>query len=134
MYGSLDRRLGWCPVIVAERLVELSDPSGTAKPAVDSGVKSNFTERRRSKRPKKDVETTEFIGAARRFIRAAGRRVGECDEHELAALLGLRDDLDAAIAEAVAGQRAYGKSWADIARGTGASREAAFQKWGRVNV
>lgn len=97
----------------------------------DSRVKSDFTEKRRAKRPKKDVETTEFLGAARRFIRAAGRRVGECDEYELAALLDLRTDLDAAIADAVAGQRAYGKSWADIARGTGASREAAFQKWGK---
>ena len=119
-------------MIAAERPVELNDPSVSASPEADSRVKSNFTERRRSKRAKKDVETTEFIGAARRFIRAAGRRVGECDEHELAALLGLRDDLDVAIAEAIAGQRAYGKSWAAIARGTGASREAAYQKWGKL--
>lgn len=73
----------------------------------------------------------DYLGAARRFIRAAGRRVGECDEHELAELIALGDALDAAIAEAVAGQRSHGKSWAAIARGTGATREAAYQKWGR---
>lgn len=73
----------------------------------------------------------DYLGAARRFIRAAGRRVGECDEAELAALLDLQTALDEALADAVAGQRTYGKSWAGIARGTGTSREAAFQRWGR---
>lgn len=106
-------------------------PTGAPLGGVDSGVKAAFTAPRRSKRPRKDVETTEFLGAARRFIRAAGRRVGECDEHELAALLALQGDLDAAIAAAVAGQRSYGKSWAGIARGTGTTREAAYQRWGK---
>jgi hypothetical protein len=94
-------------------------------------VKAAFTPRRRSKRVRRDVETMDYLGAARRFIRAAGRRVGDCDEPELAALLALRADLDAAIADAVAGQRAHGKSWASIALGTGTTREAAFQRWGR---
>lgn len=98
----------------------------------DSGVKATSTRGRRSKRPRKDVETMDYLGAARRFIRAAGRRVGECDEAELAALLALQADLDAAIAEAVNGQRTYGKSWAAIARGTGTSREAAWQRWGKA--
>ena len=91
-----------------------------------NGVKAPFTR----KRPKRDVETMEYLGAARRFILAAGRRVGECDEPELAALLELRTTLDDALALAVAGQRAYGKSWAAIARGTGTTREAAWQRWG----
>lgn len=73
----------------------------------------------------------DYLGAARRFIRAAGRRVGECDEPELAALLALRSDLDAAIAEAVAGQKRNGKSWAGIALATGTTREAAYQRWGK---
>lgn len=74
----------------------------------------------------------EFLGAARRFMRAAGRRVGECDEPELAALLELRSEFDAAIADAVAGQKAHGKSWAAIALATGTTREAAFQRWGKT--
>lgn len=95
-----------------------------------STVKRSFT----AKRPKREVETTGkrgYISAAARFIRAAGRRAGEGDEPELAALLELRNVLDAAIADAVAGQRTYGKSWAAIARGTGTTREAAFQRWGK---
>lgn len=94
---------------------------------VDSTVKKTFT----AKRPRRDVETMDYLGAAARFIRAAGRRVGECDEHELAALLQLRHTLDTAIAAAIEGQRSNGKSWAGIARGTGTSREAAYQKWGK---
>lgn len=96
-----------------------------------NSVKPAYTPNRRSKRPRRDVETLEFIAAARRFIRAGGRRVRDNDEHELRALIGLRDDLEAAIADAVHGQREAGKSWADIARGTGTTREAAWQRWGR---
>lgn len=32
---------------------------------------------------------------------------------------------------AIAGQRAHNKSWAMIARGTGTSREGAYQRWGK---
>ena len=105
--------------------------TGRVEGDVDSAVKAPYTPNRRSKRPRKDVETMEYLGAARRFIRAAGRRVGECDEHELRELLALQDALDAAIQDAVDGQRAIGKSWAQIGLGAGTSREAAWQRWGR---
>ena len=82
------------------------------------------------KRPKVERETLAFIQAARRFIRAAGLRVGNCDEPELAALIALQADLNEAIATAVKGQRSVGRSWAYIALATGTSRQAAFQKWG----
>lgn len=108
-----------------------ADTSGRVSGADDSGVKVDFTPRRRSKRPRKDVETMEYLGAARRFIRAAGRRVGECDEHELRELLALRDTLDEAIQDAVDGQRRIGKSWAQIGLGAGTTREAAYQRWGK---
>lgn len=78
------------------------------------------------------VETSDYIGAVRRMIRAAGRRTGDADEVELRQLLGLREDLDAAVQEAVDGQRRIGRSWAYIASATGTSRQAAFQRWGRV--
>jgi hypothetical protein len=93
-------------------------------------VKPTFTEKRRTKRPRKDVETMDYLGAARRFIRAAGRRVAECDEIELAELIALRAVVEAAIDEAVAGQKTR-KSWAGIALATGTTREAAYQRWGR---
>lgn len=105
--------------------------TGPTSTPVDSAVKPRLTVRRRSKRPKREVETDRFLAAARRFIRAAGRRVGEGDEPELRALLELRTVLDDAIRDAVEGQRSYGKSWADIARGTGTTREAAYQRWNK---
>lgn len=77
------------------------------------------------------VETTEFLQAARRFIRAAGKRCAAADDFELAELLSLQADLDAAVAVAVAGIRERGASWAYIAGATGTSRQAAYQRWGK---
>lgn len=77
------------------------------------------------------VETTEYLTALRRTIAAAGRRVADADEVELAQLLALQDDLAEAIATAVHGQRSMGRSWAWIASATGHTRQAAFKRWGR---
>lgn len=69
----------------------------------------------------------------RRMIAAHGRRVADADPEDLAALLALRDALDDAVAAAVLGQRArHGRSWADIARATGTTRQAAQMRWGRT--
>jgi hypothetical protein len=108
------------------------DSGTTPRPSDDrdSAVKVDFTAKRRSKRPRKDVETMDYLGAARRFIRAAGRRVADCDEVELAELIALRLVVEAAIDEAVSGQKVR-KSWAGIALATGTTREAAYQRWGR---
>lgn len=95
-------------------------------------VKPPFTVRRRSKRPRRDVETMDYLGAARRFIRAAGRRVGQCDEHELRELLSLYEAIDQAVQDAVDTQRREGrKSWARIAVAADITREAAYQRWGK---
>lgn len=80
---------------------------------------------------RKEVETMEYLSAARRFIRAAGVRVGESDEHELAELASLQVALNEALTVAIAGQRTYGKSWAKIGGALGVSREAAWQRWGK---
>jgi len=82
-------------------------------------------------RRKRYRETTEYLAAARRFIRAAGRRVADADEHELEGLLGLADIVAEAIQHAVDGQRAMGKSWSDIARATGKTPQAAHKRWSR---
>jgi hypothetical protein len=84
-----------------------------------------------SKRTKREVEATEYLGAAARFIRGAGRRVADADEPELERLLALQSVLDEAVQTAVDGQRAVGRSWAHIARATGHTRQAAFKRWGR---
>lgn len=75
------------------------------------------------------VETTEYLKMLRRMIRAAGKRVGDADEPELAALLGLQDELEQAITTAVAGQLSIGRSWASIAAGTGTTRQAAHARF-----
>lgn len=80
------------------------------------------------------VETTDYLAMLRRMLRAAGKRVGDADEHELAELLALRDDLEEAIAVAVDGQRQTGRSWADIARAAGVSRQSAHERWGQRNA
>jgi hypothetical protein len=77
------------------------------------------------------VETMEYLGAARRFIRAAGLRVAAADEPELAELLALRTVVDEAVQTAVDGMRDRGMSWAYIASATGTSRQAAQMRYGR---
>jgi hypothetical protein len=77
------------------------------------------------------VETLPFIDAVRRMIRAAGRRVADADEFELAELLALRDEIDTAIQTAVDGQLATGRSWTQIAVAAGTTRQAAHKRWGR---
>lgn len=81
---------------------------------------------------RKTVETPEYAGMVRRMIRAHGRRVAQADPEDLADLIALRAELDAAIVDAVAGQLAVGRSWADVARGAGVSRQTAHEKWSRA--
>lgn len=75
-------------------------------------------------------EAADFPPFIRRMLRAYGRRVAECDPVDLAALVALRKDLDAAIATAVEGQRDR-HSWTDIADALGITRQAARQRWGK---
>lgn len=76
------------------------------------------------------VEMAEYLQAARRFIRAAGRRVADGDPEDLTDLLALQDVLAEAIQEGVDGILTR-RSWADVARGAGTTRQAAFQRWGK---
>lgn len=78
-------------------------------------------------RRKVERETKDFAGAVRRMIRAHGRRVANEDPEDLAGLLELREAVELAISEAVAGQYANGFSWTEIGRGLGISRQAARQ-------
>ncbi len=80
-------------------------------------------------------EPLETIATARRFIRAAGRRVGEeGDEHELAKLVALRDELEEAIRVAVVGQRRWGRSWAYVGAALGITRQSAQERYGSRRV
>lgn len=85
-------------------------------------------------RRRDETETVDFLDMVARLVRRAGVRVADADEIELAKLLELERTLAAAIAAAVEGQRARGLSWADVARATGKTRQAAFQRWGSRDV
>ena len=65
----------------------------------------------------------------RRIMRAAAARVGAADPEDLAEMLGLVAELDAAIVRAVEGMRTAGYSWAQIASATGTTRQAAHARW-----
>lgn len=68
----------------------------------------------------------------RRVIMAHGRRVGDADPEDLAELVALRRVVDAAIQVAVDGMREqHGRSWADVGRGLGTSRQSAQERYGR---
>lgn len=82
-------------------------------------------------RQTRDRGTAETVSAARRFVRAAGRRAGDGDEVELADLLTLRAEVEAAIEVAVVGQRER-FSWAYIGRGLGVTKNAAIMRYGKV--
>ncbi len=80
-------------------------------------------------RGRRVVENTEFTAFGRRILRAAGRRVAAGDVDALPALAALSAEVDAAITTAVAGLRAAGYSWAEIAARLGVTRQAAHQRW-----
>lgn len=77
------------------------------------------------------VETDQFLKFARRILRAAGKRVAEADEVELADLAALRTDVDNVIADAVDTWRKQGRSWATIGEALGMTKQGAQQRYGR---
>lgn len=76
---------------------------------------------------------SSFHAFVRRILRAYAKRCEYADPEDLAELLTLRADVDAAIQTAVDGMIRHGASWADIARAAGTSRQAAHKRWSRVN-
>lgn len=83
-------------------------------------------------RAKRVRENGEYRAMLIRMIRAYGDRVAVSDDFDLAEMITVRDELEAAIATAVTGQRAnFGMSWASVALGLGVTRQAAQQRYGR---
>lgn len=82
-------------------------------------------------RRQRHVDNDEYASFCRRIIRAYARRVANGDEIDLAEMVTLREEMDEAIAAAVAGMRGHGHSWSYIAAGLGTSRQAAQMRFGR---
>lgn len=80
-------------------------------------------------------DADEYAAMLRRMLRAFGRRVAAGDPDDLAELVALRETLEQAISEAVAGQReTHGYSWGDLAASLGTSRQAVHQRYGRATA
>ncbi len=103
-----------------------SSPLARPCPAANT-VNDGLTPRRR--RPV--TENSEYAVFARRVLRAYGRRIAVGDVESLAHMIGLADDINDAIAQAVHGLRDAGYSWAEIGSRLGITRQAAQQRWGR---
>ncbi|NYF29225.1 hypothetical protein [Microbacterium sp. JAI119] len=78
------------------------------------------------------VETLDYIAFARRVIRAAGERCAEADDFELAELITLRDDIEAAITRAVVGLRNQGHAWQYIGDALGIKRQSAQERYAKA--
>ena len=76
------------------------------------------------------VENDDYAAFTRRILTAHARRISHGDIEGLTALAALAADIDTALRTAVAGLRAAGYSWADIAHRLDISRQAAQQRWG----
>jgi hypothetical protein len=110
----------------------VSQPDSTSPAAQfprPRGVKAMLT----PKRPRRLVENDEYGAFVRRVLRAYSRRVGDGDVEALVLLVGLAEEIDSAMAEAVKGLRARGYSWAEIGARLGISRQAAQQRWGSLS-
>jgi hypothetical protein len=81
------------------------------------------------KRRTRVVENDDYAAFIRRAIRAHGRRIAGGDVEALPGLLRLSEELDHALAVAVAGLRRHGYSWTEIAARIGVTRQAARQRW-----
>lgn len=78
----------------------------------------------------RQVETSEYGQMVKRMIRAYSRRVADGDEIELNELVAMREVVEQAIGDAVTGQREqHGRSWADVAKGLGVTRQAAQMRY-----
>lgn len=92
----------------------------------ESTVKPALTRRR----VRHVVENDEYAAFLRRVLRAYSRRIASGDVEALAHLATVTAELDTTIRDAVTGLRAFGYSWAEIARPLGITRQAAQQRWG----
>jgi len=81
-------------------------------------------------RRRRVVENDEYATFLRRVIRAYSRRVAAGDIEAVADMTAIADEIGTAIQDAIAGLRANGYSWADIALRLNITRQAAQQRWG----
>ena len=82
------------------------------------------------RRRQRYVENTDFLKAVARLLRRAGERMADGDVEELRDMFALRDLVDEAIVQAVAGLRESGVTWQQIGEAAGTTRQAAILRYG----
>ena len=107
-------------------LPDPQSPSHRASPAGQNTVNKPLT----PNRPRRVVENDEYAAFLGRVLAAYARRVAAGDVEALTLMLGLSEQIDDAIAQAVNGLRGFGYSWAEIGNRLGITRQAAQQRWG----
>jgi prophage DNA circulation protein len=83
-----------------------------------------------SRRAGRVTENDEYAAFARRVLRAWARRVAAGDIDAVADMAAAAAELDDAMRQAVAGLRAKGYSWTEVAARLNVTRQAAQQRWG----
>ena len=74
-------------------------------------------------------EDMEFLKMLKRMIRAGAKRVSDADELELREFAALRKFFDEKLTDAIHNQIRNGKSWTDIGRALGVTKQAAYKKY-----
>src|SRR3954451_7723370 len=95
-------------------------------------VRSTLTPKPRTRRARREVETSEFDAFVRRILAAYARRVAAGDVEALRSLSQLSSDVDAVTRLAVAGLRKapYAYSWSEIADRLGVTKQTAHERYG----
>src|SRR3954454_7587616 len=95
-------------------------------------VKPALTPKPRTKRARREVETSEFDAFVRRILAAYARRVAAGDVEALRSLAMLSSEVDAVTRLAVAGLRKppYSYSWSEIADRLGVTKQTAHERYG----
>jgi hypothetical protein len=111
---------------LAPVLTPYTDSSPAARTGRQNSVKRGLT----PKRPRRRVENDEYAAFARRVLRAYSRRIAQGDIDALEDMRDLAAEINTTMAEAVAGLRERGYSWAEIGLRLHITRQAAQQRWG----
>ena len=86
----------------------------------------------RRRRRRLERETPDYADMLSRMVRSYAVRVGNGDPVDLARMLDLRSEVDAAIVRAARAQHDEGFSWGEIAAACRMTRQAAHQRFGRI--
>lgn len=100
----------------------------------ETAIVSLMTHTPRKRRAQRVYETHEFAAMMSRMIRAHRRRVALGSTEDLADLIALRAELDAAIDEGALALHSTGVSWTEIGDALGVTRQAARQRFARIEA